>query len=177
MGDLSASWGINSGEVDGFACKDDTGFPFYAPIECGTWLTIAEIFAKITASPAIEGWVANYQRVGGPSSLDPAGPAPAGSEWVPRLNFFVDNFTGVDVSVSVDVCVVPLPLPVPCLAPGVPVPHLNGPNLTGDFNFDFWDLGGGPLNFLGDPDYVDNDPWDFYPLFHDQDTHLFPFGP
>ena len=65
----------------------------------------------------------------------------------------------------------------PCLAPLAPVPHLNGPNLTGDFNFDFWDLGGGPLGFLGDPDYIANDPWDFYPVFHSQSDHLFPFGP
>ena len=178
VGDLTASWGINVGSVSGFACKSDTGPPFFVPSECGTWLTIAEIFAKLSANPVIEGFVSNYQRVGSPSNLvGGPPPAPGANEWVPRLNFFVDNFTGVDVSVSIDLCVIPIPLVIPCLAPLVPVPHFSGPNLNGDFNFDFWDLGGGPLNFLGDPDYINNDPWDFWPLFHSQDNHLFPFGP
>ena len=39
------------------------------------------------------------------------------------------------------------------------------------------DLDGRPLNFLGDPDYLSNDPWDFWPLFHSQSDHLVPFGP
>ncbi|MFV9672762.1 MAG: PIN domain-containing protein [Acidimicrobiia bacterium] len=45
--------------------------------------------------------------------------------------------------------------------------------VTGDRHFDWWDLGG---EGLGDPDYVDNDPWDFWPIFHSQSSHLFPFG-
>jgi hypothetical protein len=36
---------------------------------------------------------------------------------------------------------------------------------------DLWDRGG-PL--LGDPDYVDNDPWHLVGLAHDADEHILP---
>lgn len=175
-GDLAADWGIDVLEVEGFECKEDLGPipPFFA--ECGTWLTIVGAHATFSASPAIEGFVANYTKEDSPSALSTDPPAMNGSEYVPRLHLLVDNLDSISGSASIDVCVVPLPLPVPCVAPGVLLPHI-GINVSGDFNFDFWDLGGGPLDFLGDPDYVDSNPWDLFPIFHSQDDHLFPFGP
>jgi hypothetical protein len=44
---------------------------------------------------------------------------------------------------------------------------------VGSFNLDWWDYGG---DFLGDPDYVANNPWHLYPLLHDHGDHLFPFA-
>jgi hypothetical protein len=61
-----------------------------------------------------------------------------------------------------------------CIAPGAPLAQL-GLTVNGDFNFDYWDLGGGFLDILGDPDYVDNNPWDLWPFAHAQSSHLFPF--
>jgi hypothetical protein len=172
VGDVNAQWGINTAEFEFFACKEDLPVPPFAA-ECGTWFTIVEAFATFTATPAIEGFVANYQTKNGPSDLSGTSPAKNASEYVPRLHLLVDNLASISGSASIDVCAVPLPLPIPCLAPGVPVPHI-GIGVSGDFNFDFWDLGGGPANILGDPDYVSNDPWDLYPFAHSQDDHLFP---
>ena len=89
---------------------------------------------------------------------------------MPRVSIYVDDFTHFDFSVALDSCVFGI-----CV-PGI-FPHATiNTDLLGGFNFDFWDLGGGPLNFLGDPDYIASNPWDFWPLFHSQDDHLFPFS-
>ena len=57
------------------------------------------------------------------------------------------------------------------------IPQLDiNTDLLGSFNLDWWDMGGDPEAILGDPDYITNDPWDFWPLGHSQDDHLFPFS-
>lgn len=175
--DLNASWGAIFGEPEFFDCKDDTGFPLYIPIECGTWFVVAEAFANLTATPAIDGFVSTYELIENPSNLqDPGFVIEQDFMYRPVLNLLVDDFSELDVSVSVDVCIVPLPTPVPCIAPGAFVPHWSVGVEAGGVNFDYWDNGGGFLDILGDPDYVDNDPWDFWPIFHAQSSHVFPFN-
>src|SRR5262249_5971547 len=62
--------------------------------------------------------------------------------------------------------------------PGVPVFYVDADiGALSAIDFDWWDKGGGPLNFLGDPDYTSINPWDVWPLAHSQGDHLYPFGP
>ena len=68
VGDLAASWGINTAEFEFFECKDEIPLPPFF-IECGTWFTIVDAFATFTATPAIEGFVANYQSQSNPQDL------------------------------------------------------------------------------------------------------------
>ena len=80
-----------------------------------------------------------------------------GSTYRPELSFLLDNLTSIGASAGIRVCYLPLGLP-PCLV-GVPLPFFGFSVSADAANLDFWDNGGGPLNVLGDPDYVTNDPW------------------
>ncbi len=158
VGDISADWGFDSGTWTD-KCDWDG---------CGEYLIIAQVYFDFEASPALEGFMMNYERIGSPSELEGGGPSPGGAQYVPRTSVLLDGFSEFAASVEFEVCVFGF------CAMGVPTAgHTIETDLLGSFNFDWWDLGG---DGLGDPDYVDNDPWDFWPIFHDQADHLFPFN-
>ena len=116
----------------------------------------------------MQGFVSSYERIGSPSGLSGGGPTPGDNEYVPRISVLLDDFQQFGASAEIETCVFGL-----CFLGAVTGGTTINTDLFGSFNFDWWDLGG---TGLGDPDYVNNDPWDFYPLFHGQDTHLFPFS-
>jgi len=165
VGDLGASWGWDLGTTE----EECELIPF--PV-CAVWLVIAEVYFDFVASPPIDGFVAVYERIGDVEDLeDPAGPPHNPAEYVPRLTILVDDFSHFNAEAQVKTCIVGLGICVP----GAIVFDLDiDTDLLGNFNLDYWDLGG---ESEGDPDYVDNDPWDLVPLFHDQEDHVFPFGP
>jgi hypothetical protein len=163
VGDLSATWGFNTGTTTEKCQLDPPG--------CGEYLKIAEVFFDFEASPELEGFFSSYERIGSPSGLSPAGPTPGANEYVPRISVLLDDFTHFDVSIEAEICLVGVcPIGVPTVGTTIDT------DLLGSVNFDWWDLGGGFLDFFGDPDYVTIDPWDFWPVFHSQDDHLFPFN-
>lgn len=164
VGDLAATWGIDAVTTDE-KCQID-------PPGCGLYLQFAKVFFDFDANPGLDGYVFTYIADGSPSALSPAGPAPGAVEYVPRVSFLMDGFSTFDASLQLEICYVGLCV-VGALLPNADI----NTDLLGSFNVDFWDMGGGPLNILGDKDYIDNDPWDLWPLLHAQANHEFPFGP
>jgi hypothetical protein len=162
VGDLTADWGFTTGTTTEKCQLDPPG--------CGEYLKIAEVFFDFEADPAMEGFLASYERIGGLMDLTGDGPVHADNEYVPRTSVLVDGFSHFDASVEFEICLIGVcPIGVPTVG------HTIDTDLLGSFNFDWWDLGGGFEDFFGDPDYVSNDPWDFWPVFHSQNSHLFPF--
>ncbi|MEN8115004.1 MAG: hypothetical protein ABFS21_11530, partial [Actinomycetota bacterium] len=160
VGDINAEWGFSSGDWT-TKCQVD-------PPGCGEYLEIASVFFDFNATPALEGFMMNYERIGTPSGLEGGGPPPGDAQYVPRTSVLLDGFSEFAASVEFEVCVFGVcAIAVPTAGKTIET------ELLGAFNFDWWDLGG---DGLGDPDYIDNDPWDFWPISHTQSSHLFPFG-
>jgi len=82
----------------------------------------------------------------------------------------VDDFSHFAASAQLEVCLIGV-CPIGGVLPNTDITT----DLLGSFNFDWWDLGGGFLGFFGDPDYIDNNPWDLWPVGHSQDSHYLPF--
>jgi hypothetical protein len=166
VGDLDATWGFESG-TDTEKCTIDL------PPECGVYLNIVKATFSFTASPAIDGFLSTYDRIGSPSELSPScTPACAhgSSEFVPRVSVLVDDFSHFAASAQLEVCLIGI-CPIGVILPDTDITT----DLLGSFNFDWWDLGGGFLDFFGDPDYIDNNPWDLWPIDHSQNSHYLPF--
>jgi hypothetical protein len=108
------------------------------------------------------------------STEDANGISSPGSTYRPELSFLLDNLTSIGASAGIRVCYLPLGLP-PCLV-GVPLPYFGFSVSADAANLDFWDNGGGPLDVLGDPDYVSNDPWNLYPLLYSESNRIDPFA-
>jgi hypothetical protein len=88
------------------------------------------------------------------------------------LTVLVDGFSEFAASVQIEMCFIGI-CPLFVVLPNVDIDT----DLLGSFNLDFWDLGPADADVVvGDPDYITNDPWDLWPLFHSQDDHLFPFN-
>lgn len=166
VGDLDATWGFESG-TDTEKCTIDL------PPECGVYLNIVKATFSFSASPAIDGFLSTYDRIGSPSELSPScTPACAhgSSEFVPRVSVLVDDFSHFAASAQLQVCLIGI-CPIGVILPDTDITT----DLLGSFNFDWWDLGGGFLDFFGDPDYIDNNPWDLWPVDHSQNSHYLPF--
>ncbi|HEX9598430.1 MAG TPA: hypothetical protein VF963_03565 [Gaiellaceae bacterium] len=159
---LSLDYGLNFFPGTDVDC-DITG--------CNTFFIIAELFANFTASPGINGMLLNYTHG---SAQTANGIAASGSgEYKPQFSLLLKNLTSISGSVKVRVCIFGLKL-VPCI-PGLPYLDV-GLSVSGDANLDYWDDGGGPFNILGDPDYVGNNPWHFYPFFYSDSSRVDPFS-
>jgi len=160
---MSANWGFSTGDTD-TKCQG-------IPPECGVFYIVATAFFDFEAASPIDGFLTSYDFIGSPASLNPAGPAPNANEYVPRVSVIANDFTHFKASAGVEICLVGI---CPTL---VPQPFINiDTDLLGSFDFDYWDLGGGFLNFLGHADYIDNNPWHFWPLLHDPNDHYLPFN-
>lgn len=164
VGDLSATWGIDAVTTDEKCQLDPPG--------CGFYLQFATVFFNFTANPGLDAYIFTYVVDDNPSGLSPAGPTPGDFEYVPQVSFLMDNFSVFAASAQLEICYLGLCV-VGALLPNIDIDQ----DLLGSFNVDFWDMGGGPLDILGDKDYIDNDPWDLWPPLHAQANHEFPFGP
>ncbi len=164
---LSLSYGIETGELSEGECWP----PFDEP--CNEYVVVVEGSASFTASPGINGMLLVYDH----GSTEAAnGISSPGSTYRPELSFLLKNLTSISASAGIRICYLPLGIPGPWCVPGVPIPFF-GFNVTADAaNVDFWDNGGGPLDILGDPDYVTNDPWNLYPLLYSESNRIDPFS-
>jgi hypothetical protein len=108
----------------------------------------------------VDGFFNLYTMKSNPDPLNPAGPAPGASEYIPELTFMMRNFTEFSISLSVGVEILPTPL----------VPSVNvNVSVTGQFIFDVWQNSNINANFLGvgyidQPDYTDNTPIQLVPV-------------
>jgi hypothetical protein len=162
---LSLSYGIKTGELS----ESDCWPPFDEP--CNENVVVVEGSASFTANPGINGMLLVYDHG---STEDANGISSPGSTYRPELSFLLKNLTSISASAGIRVCYLPLGLP-PCL-PGVPLPYFGFSVSADAANVDFWDNGGGPLDILGDPDYVSNDPWNLYPLLYSESNRIDPFA-
>lgn len=165
VGDLDATWGFESGTTTEKCQLDPPG--------CGEYLNIVKASFNFVASPAIDGFVTSYDRIGSLSELSPScTPACAhgSNEFVPRVSVLVNDFSEFAASAQIEVCLIGV-CPIAAILPNTDITT----DLLGSFNFDWWDLGGGFLDFFGDPDYIDNNPWDLWPVDHSQNSHYLPF--
>lgn len=175
--DLNASWGVESFEPE---VKCETVPVLGIPFACSVFVVFVEAFVNFEATPGIDGFLNTYKYRGSVQSLQPLGPEPLPHEYVPFLTMLTKDYQGFDASVGIEMCTVPVIGPLPphfdCVVPPplTPKPFLNvDTGLVGHFELDWWDNGG---DFLGEPDYVDNDPWHLYPLLHSHNSHLFPYS-
>ena len=162
VGDLTADWGVDFGSTTEKCQLDPPG--------CGIYLKVAEAYFDFAADPAIDGFISTYKRIENPLGLNGGGPTFDDHEYVPEISVLVDGFSEFDASVEAEICLVGV-----CAIGGLTVGKTIDTDLLGSFDFDWWDLGGGFADFYGDPDYVGNNPWHFWPILHDHDDHLFPF--
>ncbi|HSE46467.1 MAG TPA: hypothetical protein VLA89_14165, partial [Gemmatimonadales bacterium] len=146
------------------------------PPGCNVNIIVIGVKVELHATGVpIDGFLTQYDFIGSPKALSPAGPAAAANEYVPRNSFLLDNFQSLEMSAGIEVCVFQFGL-LPC-AFGVPLPFVDISVNVGGAVFDWWDLGGDPL---ADEDYIDNNPWHFYPwnpLLHSFADHVLPFVP
>ena len=177
MEDLIVDWGFDTFDPE-LVCETFLG----VPVACSIFLNVIQGHANITAEPEVEGFAMFYDFIGNAQDLSGSSPArDDNNEYVPRMSFIADGINDIlSLEAGIRMCIVPViplpPIPHPQCAPFVPLPYLVVEiGALSDVNFDWWDLGGDfPFD---DPDYVDNDPWDIWPLFHGQSDHKFPFGP
>jgi hypothetical protein len=94
---LSASWGIKTFAPD-VSCIDAT------PL-CTINIVAIAAFANFNATPGVKGFFVNYTFKGGPGALNPAGPSPNASEYVPQWTFEAANFTTINVEAGIKICI------------------------------------------------------------------------
>ena len=166
VGDMSATWNFEPYTTDEKCQLDPPG--------CGEYLQFAKASFNFDAGPPVDGFLLGYHPVSSPTPLNPAAPSalPGGTEYVPEYDFLLDGFSTFDASIQLEICLIGV-CPIGVLLPNVDI----NTDLLGAFNVDWWDMGGGLANFLGDPDYFENNPWHLWPVLHDPANHLFPFGP
>jgi hypothetical protein len=162
---LSLNYGIKTGDTSSGECLP------LPPFTCNEYVVVVEGSASFTASPGINGMLLVYDHG---STQDANGISSPGSTYRPELSFLLKNLTSISASAGIRVCYLPLGFP-PCLV-GFPLPYFGFSVSADAANLDFWDNGGGPFNVLGDPDYVDNNPWNLYPLLYDESTRIDPFS-
>ena len=162
---LSLDYGVESGTLSSDECLPIVGFP------CNEYVVVVEASATFSANPGINGMLLVYDHG---STDDANGISSPGNTYRPELSFLLKNLTSIGASAGIRVCYLPFGLP-PCLV-GLPLPYF-GFNVGADAaNVDFWDNGGGPLDVLGDPDYVSNDPWNLCcPLLYSESNRIDPF--
>jgi hypothetical protein len=165
---LSLDYGIETGTTSSDECFPP---PPFGPGTCNEYVVVVEGSASFTASPGINGMLLVDDHG---STEDANSITSPGSTYRPELNFLLDNLTSISASAGIRVCYLPLGFP-PCLV-GAPLPYFGFSVSADAANLDFWDNGGGPLDILGDPDYVDNNPWNLYPLLYDEDDRIDPFS-
>jgi hypothetical protein len=164
---LNLSYGVESGEVSSDECLP------LPPFTCNEYVVVVEGSASFTASPGINGMLLVYDHG---STEDANGISSPGSTYRPELSFLLKNLTSISASAGIRVCFLPLGVPGPWCVPGVPIPFFGFGVSADAANVDFWDNGGGPLDILGDPDYVSNDPWNLYPLLYSESNRIDPFS-
>jgi hypothetical protein len=162
---LSLNYGIKTGDTSSDECLP------LPPFTCNEYVVVVEGSASFTASPGINGMLLVYDHG---STEDANSISSPGSTYRPELSFLLKNLTSISASAGIRVCYLPLGFP-PCLV-GAPLPYFGFSVSADAANLDFWDNGGGPLDILGDPDYVDNNPWNLYPLLYDEDDRIDPFA-
>jgi hypothetical protein len=113
----------------------------------------------------VDGFFNLYSMKSSPDSLNPPGPAPGPSEYVPELTFMMRNFTEFTFNLSVGLSISILPVP------GIITPSVNvSTSLTGDFIFDVWqdsdinDTLFGAIGYVDAADYSDNTPIQLMPV-------------
>jgi hypothetical protein len=173
---LSIDWGLETMVVEDEIQYD----PITGEIPIAAWIVFkfVKAFVNIDASPGVDGFLQVYNFIGNAQPLE-GGLAPASpNQYVPEFSLLADDMTGIlSVEAGIKVYLVGFGIPTGQV-PGVPLPYVDlEVGALSAVNFDWWDSGGGPFNFLGDPDYIDIDPWDVWPLAHSQSGHLYPFGP
>src|SRR6266545_2866409 len=164
---LSLHYGVSTGSL-----SSGEGLPL-PPFTCNEYVNVVEASASFTASPGIDGMllIDDHGSVQEANGITP----PSGDQYRPMLNFMLDNFTSLGASAGIRVCYLPLGFP-PCLV-GAPLPFAGFSVSADALNVDFWDNGGGPLDILGDPDYVGNNPWTLCcPILYDQNNRIDPFA-
>jgi hypothetical protein len=179
MEDLVIDWGFDTFDPE-LECIEVLG----VPVACSLFLNVIQGHFEVEATPEAEGFVQFYDFIGNAQDLSGSSPAHGPNQYVPRMSILADDITGVlEAEAGIRMCIFPTPIPVlpphpGCIVPplGTPAPYVNlSIGALSNINFDWWDLGGGfPY---GDPDYIDQDPWDIWPLAHTQGGHKFPFGP
>lgn len=141
-------------------------------LSCNTFFNVARVFATFTPTPGIDGMLQVYELVGAQPLIPASSVGPDGNEYVPRWSLLVEDLNKIHGEARIDICIVGVGI-VPCI-PGEPMLNFEF-DIQGSFNLDFWDLGGGLADILGEPDYRINDPWNFVPLFYNENNRINPW--
>ncbi len=165
--DLSLGYGVTSGDTSSGECLP------VPPFTCNEYVQVVDGSASFTAAPGVSGMLLVYPHESSPEVANGITPS-GGGEYRPEVSFLLKNLTSISADAGIQVCYLPLGIP-PCLL-GAPLPFAGFSVSADAANLDFWDNGGGPVDILGDPDYVGNNPWKLYPFLYSDSSRIDPFG-
>lgn len=164
---LSINYGVQGGNLSSDECLP------LPPFTCNEYVDVIDASASFNANPGVSGMLLVYPFESSPETANGIAPSSSG-EYRPELSFLLKNLTQISADAGIRVCYLPLGFP-PC-AVGVPLPFAGFTVNATAANVDFWDNGGGPLDILGDPDYVGNNPWKLYPFLYSDGSRIDPFS-